>query len=63
MMIDTLDGWKEVDEMIFEEKISAVTELMNKLKLDFSLDYEDEEGCGYEILILDPALKMKGEEV
>ena len=53
--------FQRIDEMIFEEKISAVTELMKQLKLNFSLDYEDMEGCGYEIVILDPALK--GEEV
>ena len=41
----------EVGEMIFEEKISLVHNLLNSLKLDFTLEYEDEEGEGYSIFL------------
>ena len=48
----------EVGAMIFEEKISLVHNLLKSLKLDFTLEYEDEEGEGYSIFILDPALRV-----
>mgnify|MGYP006104004479 FL=1 len=48
----------EVNEMLFEQKICAVHELLKSLKLDFVLDYEDEENEGYSIFILDPELRV-----
>ena len=51
------------EELTLVEKIKTVDRLMKYLKVDYSLDYVDEEGCGYEIFILDPELASNEEVV